>query len=176
MNKTKTFAAIALSMVLAVSMSSCKSKESLYKKAYEKAQAQNASNTQVTEDPTTINVTPVQPTAPTTTVTTETTAAPAAPATATTTDVATRSESLQVVDGAGLKAYSVVCGAFSLQANAVGLQQTLKNKGFQAQIALNPERKLYRVIAATFDTKGEAVTSLQILRQTYPDAWLLYNK
>ena len=169
MNKTKTFAAVALGMVLAISMSSCKSKESLYKKAYEKAQAQNASNTQVTEDPYTINVTPVQPTAPVTTVTTETNVTPAA-------DVNVRTEALQVVDGAGLKAYSVVCGAFSLKANADGLQQTLKNKGYQAQIALNTERKLYRVIAATFDTKAEAIPSLQTLRQTYPDAWLLYKK
>jgi cell division protein FtsN len=169
MNKTKTFAAVALGMVLAISMSSCKSKESLYKKAYEKAQAQTASNTQVAEDPYTINVTPVQPTAPVTTVTTETNVTPAA-------DVNVRTEALQVVDGAGLKAYSVVCGAFSLKANADGLQQTLKNKGYQAQIALNTERKLYRVIAATFDTKAEAIPALQTLRQTYPDAWLLYKK
>ena len=169
MNKTKTFAAVALSMVLAISMSSCKSKESLYKKAYEKAQAQNASNTQVTEDPTTVNVTPVQPATPVTTTTTTTSVQQDD-------NVNVRSEALQVVDGAGLKAYSVVCGAFSLQANATGLQQKLKQNGYQAQIALNPERKLYRVIAATFDTKAEAVPALQTLRQTYPDAWLLYKK
>lgn len=170
MNKTKTFAAVALSMVLAISMSSCKSKESLYKKAYEKAQAQNASNTQVAEDPTTVNVTPVQPATPVTTTTTTTT-----PVTQDD-NVSVRSEALQVVDGAGLKAYSVVCGAFSLQANATGLQSKLKQNGYQAQIALNPERKLYRVIAATFDTKAEAIPALQTLRQTYPDAWLLYKK
>ncbi|MBR3114673.1 MAG: SPOR domain-containing protein [Bacteroidaceae bacterium] len=170
MNKTKTLAAVALGMVLAISMSSCKSKESLYKKAYEKAQAQN---TRVTEDPTTVNVTPVQPVAPpVTTVTTETTETTVAPVT----DVSVRSEALQVVDGDGLKAYSVVCGAFSLKANADGLQQTLKNKGYQAQIALNPERKLYRVVAATFNTKAEAIPFLQSLRETYPDAWLLYKK
>lgn len=168
MNKTKTLAAVALSMVLAASMSSCKSKESLYKQAYEKAQAQNAVNNEVAEDPTTVNVTPVQPATPTNT----------APANTNTQvpDVAARSESLEVVDGAGLKAYSVVCGAFSIQANAQGLQQTLKNKGYQAQIALNPERKLYRVVASTFDSKSEALTSLHTLRQTYPDAWLLYKK
>ena len=169
MNKTKTFAAVALSMVLAISMSSCKSKESLYKKAYEKAQAQNASNTQVTEDPSTVNVTPVQPATPVTTTTTTTPVQQDD-------NVSVRTESLQVVDGAGLKAYSVVCGAFSLQANATGLQSKLKQNGYQAQIALNPERKLYRVIAATFDTKAEAIPSLQTLRQTYPDAWLLYKK
>ena len=119
MNKTKTLAAVALGMVLAISMSSCKSKESLYKKAYEKAQAQN---TRVTEDPNTVNVTPVQPVAPpVTTVTTETTETTVAPVT----DVSVRSEALQVVDGDGLKAYSVVCGAFSLKANADPQEQRL---------------------------------------------------
>jgi cell division protein FtsN len=85
-------------------------------------------------------------------------------------------ESVQLVDGAGLKAYSVVCGSFSLQANAVGLQQKLKQNGYQAQIAINPERKLYRVIASTYDTKDQAIESRNSLRATYPDAWLLYKK
>ncbi len=170
MNKTKTYAAVALSLTLAFSLSSCKSNESLYKKAYEKAQAANQETQQVTEDPTTINVTPVQQETTTTTV--------AAPATTTTADtnVKVQQENVQLVDGAGLKAYSVVCGSFSLQANATGLQQKLKQNGYQAQIVLNPERKLYRVIASTHDTKDQATQSRNNLRTTYPDAWLLYKK
>ncbi len=173
MNKTKTYAAVALCLTLAFGMSSCKSNESLYKKAYEKAQAANQSaqqTEQVTEETATINVTPVQQETTTTTT--------AAPATTTTTDtnVRVQQESVQLVDGAGLKAYSVVCGSFSLQANAVGLQQKLKQNGYQAQIAINPERKLYRVIASTYDTKDQAIESRNSLRATYPDAWLLYKK
>jgi len=173
MKNTKTFAVVALSALIVFGLSSCKSKESLYKKAYEKAQAQNTVNTNVTEEPATINVTPVQPTAPTTvTVVTPTTPT----ATTSQDNIKVQSETVQVIDGAGLKAYSVVCGSFGLQANATGLQQKLKEKGFQAQIALNPERKLYRVIASTHNTKDEAISFRNKLRESYPDAWLLYKK
>ena len=137
MNKTKTYVAAALCMAIAFGMSSCKSNESLYKKAYEKAQAANQGTQQVTEDPATINVTPVQQESTTTTTTVVTPSR-----TTTDTNVRVQQESVQVVDGEGLKAYSVVCGSFSLQANAVGLQQKLKQNGYQAQIAINPERKL----------------------------------
>lgn len=172
MKKTTTYATIAASMFFAFSLSSCKSNESMYKKAYEKAQAMNQ-NTQVTEEPAVVNVTPVQQQTTTTTTTT--------PVAKNTTPVAqsnvkVQEESVQVIDGAGLKAYSVVCGSFSLQANAVGLQQKLKQNGYQAQIALNPERKLYRVIASTHDTKDQAIDYRNKLRESYPDAWLLYKK
>mgnify|MGYP002674104612 CR=1 FL=1 len=168
MNKTKTYVAAALCMAIAFGMSSCKSNESLYKKAYEKAQAANQGTQQVTEDPATINVTPVQQESTTTVVTPS--------RTTTDTNVRVQQESVQVVDGEGLKAYSVVCGSFSLQANAVGLQQKLKQNGYQAQIAINPERKLYRVIASTHDTKDQAIEFRNNLRANYPDAWLLYKK
>ena len=98
-------------MAIAFGMSSCKSNESLYKKAYEKAQAANQGTQQVTEDPATINVTPVQQES-TTTTTTTTVVTPSR--TTTDTNVRVQQESVQVVDGEGLRAYSVVCGSFSL--------------------------------------------------------------
>ncbi|MGN1214094.1 MAG: SPOR domain-containing protein [Bacteroidaceae bacterium] len=171
MKKTTTYAAIAASLFFAFSLSSCKSNESMYKKAYEKAQAMNQ-NTQVTEEPAVVNVTPVQQqTTTTTTTVSQSTTTPVAQS-----NVKVQEESVQVIDGAGLKAFSVVCGSFSLQANAVGLQQKLKQNGYQAQIALNPERKLYRVIASTHDTKDQAIDYRNRLRESYPDAWLLYKK
>ena len=171
MKKTTTYATIAASLFFAFSLSSCKSNESMYKKAYEKAQAMNQ-NTQVTEEPAVVNVTPVQQqTTTTTTTVSQSTTTPVAQS-----NVKVQEESVQVIDGAGLKAFSVVCGSFSLQANAVGLQQKLKQNGYQAQIALNPERKLYRVIASTHDTKDQAIDYRNRLRESYPDAWLLYKK
>lgn len=170
MHKTKTLATLALAALVAFGLSSCKSKESLYKKAYEKAQAQNTTTTPVVEEPATVNVTPVAPATTTTTTTTTT------PATPSQDNVRVQQESVQVVDGAGLKAYSVVCGSFSLKANAEGLQKTLKDKGYQAQIVLNPERKLYRVVASTHEAKSDAIATRNQLRATYPDAWLLYKK
>ena len=156
-------AVAAFSVCAIACLSSCKSNESMYKKAYDKAQAQTkAEQTTVvkTDEPEPVKVTPV-----TTTTTPKTD----------TSNETTRSEKLTVISGAGLKAYSVVCGSFSLKANAEGLQSTLKKKGYAAQIALNSERKLYRVIASTFDSKADAVSSRNSLRASYPDAWLLYN-
>ena len=158
-------ATVALSVCAIASLSSCKSNESMYKKAYEKSQAQAKTEQKTVvkaEEPEPVKVTPV------TTTTTTTTRTDVS-------NVPTRSEKLTLVSGTGLKAYSVVCGSFSLKANAEGLQSTLKKKGYAAQIALNTERKLYRVIASTFDSKSDAVASRDKLRATYEDAWLLYN-
>lgn len=162
----KKYAAIALSLCTAIAFTSCKSQESAYKKAYEKAKQQQAA---VQQQPRTQPTVAVQPTQPTVTT---------APATRTPThaEANVRTENVQLVDGTGLKTYSVVCGSFSLKANAQGLQQKLKNAGYASQIALNPQRKFYRVIAATFDDLNSAVSSRNKLRGAYPDAWLLYNK
>lgn len=160
----KKYVAIALSLCTAIAITSCKSQESAYKKAYEKAKQQQTAEQQQQPQQTTVAV---QPTAPATTAPTTTT---------TPADANVRTENVQLIDGAGLKTYSVVCGSFSLKTNAQGLQKTLKNKGYEAQIALNPERKFYRVIATTYDDLSSAVASRNKLRATYADAWLLYNK
>lgn len=88
-----------------------------------------------------------------------------------------REESLTVVSGDGLKEFNVVVGSFSLKANAEGLQSTLKSQGYNAQIAYNADRNMYRVIAATHTDKYDAVKSRNELRAgKYPDAWLLFKK
>jgi cell division protein FtsN len=155
----------ALSICTLAGMSSCKSNESMYKKAYEKARAQQTQTQQTvkTDEPAPVKIAPVTTTPTTTTPTTDTSSE------------TVRTEKVTVISGSGLKAYSVVCGSFSLKANAEGLQNTLKQKGYEAQIALNPTNKLYRVVASTFDNKSDAVSSRNKLRATYPDAWLLYN-
>ena len=152
-------------------MASCKSSESAYKKAYEKAKQQQvvaAEQEPVQVQPTTqVEVTPTVATTPTTTQT---------PVTPEVNTVQVQTESVTVVSGNGLKAYSVVCGSFSLKANAEGLQKTLANAGYSSQIAFNSEKNMYRVVASTFDDKAAAVQSRNTLRATYPDAWLLYAK
>ena len=150
---------------LALLFTGCKSRESAYKKAYEKAQAQASQQVetpvqQVTETPV---VTPVvtKPANQTQVVDNMD-------------NVSVRQERVSVVNGAGLKNYSVVVGSFSVIANAEGLQQRLKNAGYSAQIVKNDERNMYRVIASTFDNKADAVQSRDQLRATYQDAWLLF--
>ncbi len=137
---------------------SCKSSESAWKKAYEKSR-QEAATAPVQQAATTQPVTTV---APVQTVTT----------TPVTANESTRTENLTLINGAGLKAYSVVVGTFSVKANADNLQRTLNNAGYAAQIATNPQGQ-YRVIATTFDDLGTAVQSRNNLRAQYPDAWLL---
>ena len=93
-------------------------------------------------------------------------------------NVPVRQETVSVVAGNGLKNFSVVVGSFSLKANAEGLQQTLNAQGYNAQIVINNQVSpaMYRVVATTFATKGEAAASRNALQEKYPGAWLLYAK
>ena len=152
-------AAVAVAMTFA----SCKSNESAYKKAYEKAKAQEGT-TYTTQETTTYTpeVTPLEETRVTETRVVDNSD-----------NAVVRQESLALIDGAGLKAYSVVVGSFSVKANAEGLQRTLKASGYPAQLAYNSNRNMYRVIATTYDSKSDAVYSRDQLRGKYPDAWLL---
>ena len=93
-------------------------------------------------------------------------------------NVPVRQETVSVVAGSGLKNFSVVVGSFSLKANAEGLQQTLNNQGYSAQVVVNNNVSpaMYRVVATTFDSKGEAAASRNALQEKFPGAWLLYAK
>lgn len=137
-------------------MFSCKSSESSYRAAYEKAKAQEAVAQQTSEP---VSVQPV--------VTTQT------PANVDNSNV--RSERLNVMNGGTLKAYNVVCGSFKSLDNANNLRNTLVNAGYTAQVAQNPETGMYRVIASSFENKADATVSRDKLRATYKDAWLLYR-
>ncbi len=158
------------------------SKESAYRKAYEKAKAQEQAQQQqaqqaqpyVQQAQPYAQQQPVQQQAPVVTPLVE---APAQQQTVVTgNNVAVRTEKVSVVNGAGLKAYSVVVGSFGVRANAEGLQNTLKNAGYSAQVAFNQDRNMYRVIVATFDTRESAVQCKESIKGTYPDAWLLLQQ
>ncbi|MBR6286722.1 MAG: SPOR domain-containing protein [Bacteroidaceae bacterium] len=154
---------LGMSFCVALAFTSCKSSESAYKKAYEKAKQQEATEAQSEEQP--VSVAPVITTPVTTTV---------VPVTE---NVAVRSEKVQLVDGNNLQDYNVVVGSFGLKANADGLRQTLINKGYNAIIvsATTAKGLMYRVIAATYADKASAAQAKANLQSTYPDAWLLYR-
>mgnify|MGYP001006810900 FL=1 len=146
--------------------SSCRSsKESAYKKAYEKAKAQEQTMSPEDMQGAAPIVSPVEESPATQTTEAESVE-----------NATVRQESVTVVSGAGLSDYSVVVGSFSLRSNAEGLYNKLKSEGQDAQLAFNAERGMYRVVAATFASKAEAVASRNQFRSTYPDAWLLYKK
>ena len=153
----KKITVLSMGMCAVLALASCgTSKESAYKKAYEKAQQQEqqAAQAPVAQEPV---VAPLETQAPSDEQTEV--------------DNATvRSEDVSLISGSGLSSYSVVVGSFSLKAKA-------ESAGYDAQIALNTERNMYRVVASTFTDKAAAVKSRNQLRAgKYPDAWLLLKK
>ncbi|WP_455127294.1 SPOR domain-containing protein [Prevotella veroralis] len=162
----KKIIVLGAAMCVALSFTGCKSSESAYKKAYEKAKAQEQTSTD--NDDSMRQDAPVV--APVETVQQPVTQAPVVD---NYDNEPVRRENVSVVNGAGLKAYSVVVGSFGVKANAEGLQQRLQNAGYSAQVAFNSGNNMYRVVAATFDSKASAVQSRNQLRATYADAWLL---
>ena len=163
MKKTLVF---CLSVCALAAFTSCGSSESAYKKAYEKAKAQEQTSTD--NDDSNKQEAPVV--APVETVQQPVNQAPVVD---NYDNEPVRRENVSVVNGAGLKAYSVVVGSFGVKANAEGLQQRLKNAGYDAQVAYNAGNNMYRVVASTYDSKASAVQSRNQLRATYADAWLL---
>lgn len=145
----------------------CKSKESAYRKAYDKAKA--------AETETVVNPVNTESDVPVVTPLVEKNVNQTQ-VTDNSDNVTVRQESVSVINGSGLRNFSVVVGSFSLPANAQGLQSQLKAAGYDAQIVKNMERNLYRVVASTHDNKADAVRSRDQFRSKYPDAWLLYNK
>lgn len=163
----KKFMFVALSLIAAVVFTGCKSQESAYRQAYDKAKAQEAAAQNY--ETTTVAVEPAQE---------EVKVTPVTPAPQNDADVRTINANKTVVAGNALRNYSVVCGSFSLQANAEGLYNKLRAQGYDARLIRTDENikgitPWYRVIAASFDDKAQAVQSRNELRGTYADAWLL---
>ena len=169
----KKYTLLCVGLCAAMAFTSCKSSESAYKKAYEKAKQYDTAQQQ-TQQPaaqpaveTPAVVAPVQ-TKPVEEVRTVDNYD----------NISVRQERVSVVSGSGLKAFSVVVGSFGLVSNAEGLQQRLRDAGYDAQIVKNEDRNMYRVIASTFDNKADAARSRDQFRaqEAYKDAWLLSNQ
>ncbi|MBQ4387015.1 MAG: SPOR domain-containing protein [Prevotella sp.] len=164
----KKYIVLCAAACAVMAFTSCKSSESAYKQAYLKAKAQEEAQQQQPQQTVEQNVV----------VPLEEKAANNTRVVDNADNVAVRQENVTVVNGAGLKNFSVVVGSFSLKANAEGLQQTLINAGYQAQVVLNNavQPAMYRVVATTFDNKVDAAASRNDLQTKYPGAWLLYAK
>ena len=153
----------ALSLLLIGGMASCKSSQSAYKAAYEKAQEKKI------EEP-----------APATTPVAEQQVVTTPSTTTSSTPVRERSERINAVDGndALLKEYNVIVGSFRQRLNAQSLCERLRNDGYPAILAQNAEG-WYRVVACSFDNRPAAVQAREALQARYPqftDAWFLINK
>ena len=165
----KKIVVLGMGLCIALSFTSCKSSESAYKKAYEKAKQQELASSAAEE-----------------TVATPVTAEPVVSAPVQTTPTANvgtvREEKVQLVSGDGLKAYSVVCGSFGVKANADGLKAKLDNDGYNAKVVYNAERNMYRVIVSSFDDRVQAAQARDNFKAKYPNnaefqkSWLLYAR
>ena len=154
----KKLAVLGMGVCIVLAFSSCKSSESAYKKAYEKAKQQELAEPQTTA--------PVEEVAPVVT-------APVG---------VVRQEKVTVVSGAdGLKDYSVVCGSFGVKANAENLKNFLDKEGYNAVIAFNADAAMYRVIVSTYADRASAASARDAFKAKYPNrqdfqgAWLLYR-
>ena len=147
---------------IVLSLSACKSSKNAYKEAYEKAVEGDAPKTVIEEPGVADNE---------------------APTAEDVSNISVREEKVSVVSGEQeIKAYGIVCGSFSLKANADALRERLVNDGYKAVVVVNEAGKTYRVVCASFDTKEEAVAERTKFKTRYPDnqdfqsAWILYRK
>ena len=130
---------------------SCKSKQSAYKTAYEQAKARETAGDNY-------DITPVSKPV---------------------TSNDTRQERINPIDGenaAGLRLYSVVIGSFTNRTNAYSLKERMQNDGYSPVLAENEQRML-RVILTSFDNRADAERSRDAIRSKYypnfQDAWIL---
>lgn len=173
MKKLVLFGVMGVCMALA--FTSCKSKESAYKKAYEKAKQKELAEVQPessSEDGAPVVTAPVVSAPVEQPKVVE--SAPAA-------DV--RQEKVTVVTGAsnGLLDYSVVCGSFGVKANAENLKAYLDGEGYNSLVVFNAEKAMYRVVVSTFSDRASAAAARDAFKAKYPHrqdfqgSWLLYR-
>ena len=149
---------LTLSVIAALTLVGCKSQESAYKKAYEKAKAQEA---------TTVNTyNNYSETTPATTVVTPTTSANEYDNTyntyTNTTNNYNNNNDNYTANTANVKRYAVVVGSFESQSGAEARRQQVANDGYGAAKII-PGGLGYRVIATSFSDLQAAKNSRNTL-------------
>ncbi len=158
---------LLLAVCTAFAVVSCKSSKDQYKNAYDDArQAELADATQESDA---IDIAPVA----SSTVKEDVVV-----------DDSYRTEKVVLSEGkeGSLKAFSVVCGSFSVKPNADNLRAALIDEGYSAIVVQNPATGMYRVVCASFDNRQDAAEARAQFKADHPGnsdfqkAWLLYNK
>lgn len=168
MNDMKRLILLGSAALCLLLMASCKSSESAYKKAYDKAKQQELAQTAEPTVQAPVNVAPVvTPTAPI----------------AVNTNESVRQEKVTVASGNNdsLKDYSVICGSFGLKTNAEGLRNFLVSEGYNPVILYNQEKGMYRVAVGSYSDKAEAIQARNAFKSRFPnrkdfqESWILYR-
>ena len=157
---------IAVAVCSAFVVVSCKSKDNLYKTAYDEALMEQSSEGQGQQSEA-VEIAPV--------VSSTVKAADV--------DDSYRTEKVVIASGnaGSLKEYSVVCGSYKNKDGAERVRAELVGEGYDAIIVQNPNG-LYRVICASYDSRSEAAQARARFKAAHPQnadyqkAWLLYNK
>ncbi len=147
-------------MALFGSLVGCKSKQSAYKAAYERAlPAEETTGVEEVQEEELVIKTP----------------------SAKHDGAAVTTEKVTAVDpsqSSQLKKYSVVIGSFINQTNATALKDAMVDLGFPAILAKN-QSGMYRVLVASFDQKAAASQERDVIKAKYApkfqDAWILEN-
>jgi cell division protein FtsN len=180
MKKTLLF---GLTVIAALVLSGCKSKESAYKKAYEKAKAAETSYTTTAQNAQGIYNNPQTVVTPTTTTTPTTDFDNTYSYSNTNTsnnnysNTNTYSNSNNNYNNdnystSNVKRYSVVVGSFNSLSGAEGRRNEVVNKGYGSAKIITGGLG-YRVVATSFDDLQSAKNSRNALIRNYPDAWVL---
>ena len=147
---------LLLALVL-LTLGSCKSQESAYKVAFEQAKAREIGGGYTSDD----------------------TTQPPTQSTEVSPTVKVQKETVTVIDGAGIKQFSVVVGSFINRTNAEALKTKMASDGFSSFLAQNG-RGMFRVIVATYSDKANAAAERNRIKEKYypnfQDAWILDNQ
>ena len=79
---------------------------------------------------------------------------------------------IQPIPMSSLAKYNIVVATFSILGNAQGLCQSLRDKGWGAQIYLESSN-MYRVLMVGMSDEPEAILYRDNARNTYPNAWIM---
>ncbi len=164
----KKLTVLGMGLCVVFAFTSCKSGESAYKKAYEKAKQQELAEPKVTEP---IEVAPVA----------DVPLVEKKKPTVSSSNEGVRQERVTVQGNGSLLDFSVVCGSFQTKANAEALQENMANDGYKAVVALNPDTNMYRVIISTFADRNSAAEARDAFKAKYPNrkdfqgAWILHR-
>ena len=182
MRKNILITSIILGIILFTS--SCKSKESAYKAAYERAKAKEVSTEYVIDDEVIVYTPPVKTTPPPSVSTTpsypnETTSVVSPPSYP---DETTKVEKVTAVDkneSGMLKRYSVVIYSFKNKTNATAAKEEMLKYGYNA-IVIQNDAGMYRVIIAGYDEKASAIAKRNEVKTKYAprfnDIWILEKR
>lgn len=157
---------VAVAFCSALVLVSCKSKDNLYKTAYDEARMEQSNEGQ-SQQSEAVEIAPVV----------------SSTSKAQNVDDSYRTEKVVLASGdaSSLKEYSVVCGSYGKKDGAERIRTELIGEGYDAIIVQSP-KGLYRVICASYDSRSEAAEARARFKAAHPDnadyqkAWLLYNK